>query len=94
MDLKVAVHRGYPLEWMMDESTCALCCAGFGPEGCFHLGMSGHIYHVTYLTRVAIRIPSLIYYGVPLPWRLYELFRIAYKMAPGHEYNRRPLPLD
>ena len=91
---KAAVHPGYPPEWMMDESTCALCCEGFGPEGCFQLGTCGHRYHVTCLTRLAIQNATCMYCGAPLPRRLYELFGIAHRMPYGHEYNRWTLPLD
>ena len=91
---KAVVHPGYPPEWMMDESTCALCCEGFGPEGCFQLGTCGHRYHVTCLTRCAVQNRRCVYCVAPLPQRLYELFGIAHRMPYGHEYNRWTLPLD
>lgn len=53
-DSKLAVHLGYHLEWMINVSTCALCCKGFAREDCFQLGTSRHKYHVTCLMCIAI----------------------------------------
>lgn len=86
-NLKIKVHPGYPPIWMTDESLCALCCKGFGPDRCFHLGTCGHMYHVPCLMHVAICKPSCMYSNTPFPRRLYEMFGIAYKMSHVHKYN-------
>jgi hypothetical protein len=89
-----------PSKFVLDETVCAVCTYGFGPEGRFHLGLCEHIIHPLCLISLMVTSRRCRVCKAPFHERLYEPFGlypyvpISWELNPANAFALRHLWSD
>jgi hypothetical protein len=81
-----------PSNFVLEETICAVCIFGFGPEGGFHLRSCEHIYHLMCLISFMVTCRRCGVCKAPFHKRLYELFGLHPYMPSSWKLNLENAP--